>query len=521
MLAITFVFLAALLGPADAKSALRSHAAVASQQVGALREARNSSNSSSSSASSSSKVQEVPEQIAAWKQAEENANAVPVNESLHNISNVLANGLVDGQITAQYWQTVERKLAAAGMVTPKPKSVNDQPPTPKPDPYQKILGASKTVVVEDTPELAAEGADDNYELATPKPPIAPPSEDEDDIRTVGVLPYQMLLGAKLLEDMSEKNTPSPLPSQALVDETFNSQCPMIMMSNDIFITPPCDGGDGNGAWTDLNSDRIITRWRPNGKAGLSYDVDSAVTGPGSVPFASLNEKMTMNENIFELYNCVGVKRYTVQETIVKVEHMGQRAQSTGVAHDVGQAANAIFYQYLIKHPNGSIAAKSSQYRLPETEVNFTTTVPGQIEQPLLAAAKRRGNWDGDSWRQCKIPQAGWALHFPAEKGQTLISISTVQDLQVAATAVLTLMAYREEHVGSDGFEHAGEMDLYWSMFKTVLWIALVMLLLAVCIFVCQRCKFEMKLKKVLLRLEAIIMPKSPLTVREPPLKASW
>lgn len=520
MLAITFVFLAALLGPAaDAKSALRSHSAGASQQV-ALREARNSSNSSSSSSSNSS-TSSSQEQPSAFNEAALNANAAPVDKSLYNLSDAMANGLVDGQVTAQYWQTVDHKIAVAGLVTPKPKSVNDPKPTPKPEPYSKILGASEKVVVEDTPELAAEGADENYELATPKPLIESPSENEKNVRTVGVLPYQMLLGAKLLQDMSEKNTPSPLPSQAFVDETFNAQCPMIMMSNDIFVSPPCNGGDENGAWSDLSSDRIITRWKPNGKGGLSYKVDSAVTGPGSVDFASLNEKLTMDETVFELYNCVGVLRYTVQETIVKVEHMAQNAQSTGVAHDVGQASNAIFYQYLIKHPNGSVAAQSSQYRLPETEVNFTTVIPGQLSQPLLAAAKREGHWGGSSWRECKLPQAGWKISFPTEKGKNLVSIATVQDLQVAATAVLTLLAYREEQVGSDGFEHAGEMDLYLSMFKTFLWIALVIFLLSVCVLVSQKLKLETRLKKVLIRLEAIVMPKCPHNVREPPLKASW
>lgn len=450
--------------------------------------------------------------------ANQNANAAP--ESTFNISNVIANGLVDGQITNTYWQTVNYQLAAAGLVTPKPKSVNDAKPTPTPEPYSKILGASTDVVIEDTPELAAEGAQENYELATPKPPIAPPSQNEENVRTIGVLPYQMLLGAKLLQDMSEK-PPPPLPSQAFVDETFNAQCPMIMMSNDIFVTPPCNGGDGNGAWSDPSNGRVITRWTPNGKGGLSYKVDSAVTGPGSVDFASLNQKLTMNENLFELYNCVGVLRYTVQEVIVKVEHMAKNAQSTGSAHDIGQASSAIFYQYLIKHPNGSVAAHSSQYRLPETEVNFTTIIPGQLQRPLLASAKREGHWEGSSWRECKSPQAGWKMSFPAEKGKNLVSIATVQDLQVAATAVLTLLAYREEQVGSDGFEHSGEMDLYWSMFKTFLWIALVIFLLSVCVLVFQKFKLETRVKKVLLRLEGIVMPKCPHNVREPPLKASW
>ncbi|CAE7328647.1 ydhE [Symbiodinium sp. CCMP2456] len=152
---------------------------------------------------------------------------------------------------------------------------------------------------------------------------------------------------------------------------------------------------------------------------------------------------------------MNVMRYTIEETIVKVAHMAPAAQSTASDHDLGETAPAVFYQYLIKHANGSLMAQTSQYRLPETDINFTSFIPGSLQTDVFAMAKRQGRWEGTGWRDCRTPQKGWNISFPEKKGDNLVAIATVQDLQVAALAVLTLLAWREETVGSDGFEHAG------------------------------------------------------------------
>lgn len=400
-------------------------------------------------------------------------------------------------------------------MTPKPHSVNDLGPTPTPDPYSAILGVSKTDSSSSS-DVAAQGYA-NYELVTPPPPFP----ETKPSPKVSVLPYQMALGAEILYGMSEKVTPQPLPAQEQVDASFASQCPMVMLSNEVFITPPCEGGDGFGTWTDSLKPRKMMRWKVNGRGGLDFNVDSAVTGPGSVNFATLAEKLTLTTNTFQLFNCMNVLRYTIEETITKVDQMAQAAQSTASDHDLGETSMAVFYQYLIRHANGSLMAQSSQYRLPETDINFTSFVPGSLHSETFAVAKRHGRWQGTDWHQCSDPQQGWNISFPSHKSSNLVAIATVQDLQVAATAVLTLLAWREESVSPDGFQHAGQSSLYWSLVSTVLWILLVLFILAVLTFVFQKISCLPKCKRFFFRLEEVLLPKRPHQVRQPVLKPAW
>ncbi|CAE8589225.1 unnamed protein product, partial [Polarella glacialis] len=355
--------------------------------------------------------------------------AESANSSSTNASS--KGGLVNGTITEHYWNEVDAAIAAAALVTAKPHSVNDAPPTPTPEPWSKILDTEESEEVLDTPKAAAEI--DNYELATPPPPISS-APKKSNLRKMSVLPYNMALGATVMYEISQKNTPSPLPSQSFVDETFVAQCPMMLFAGNVLITPPrC--GSSQGTWQDPNSTRAILRWKTNDKGGVDFGVDSAVTGPGSVHMASLNEKLTLNSNEFELFNCLGVMRYTLEEKVVKVDHMAPQAQSTAVDHDVGQTQSAVFYQYTIKHPNGSSMAQSSLYRLSHEEVNFTAFINGAPTGHVIAAAKREGKWEGDAWRTCGNKPKGWNIEFPHEKGSELITVGTIQDLQVASAAM--------------------------------------------------------------------------------------
>jgi len=442
------------------------------------------------------------------------SSAAASSSNTSSLQDVLNNGLVDGKISTLYWAEIDRTIAAAGLVTPQPPSLNDLGPTPTPDPYTSILGVQKTASSADdaTATLA------NYELVTPPPPIPPHAAS---VPKVSVLPYQMTLGAEVLRGMSEKVTPEPLPAQELVDASFAAQCPMVMLSNDVFVTPPCDHGDGFGTWSDPANTRNVLRWKPNDRGGVDYNVDSAVTGPGSVNFATVTEKFTLNSNTFALYNCMNVMRYTIEETIVKVAHMAPAAQSTASDHDLGETAPAVFYQYLIKHANGSLMAQTSQYRLPETDINFTSFIPGSLQTDVFAMAKRQGRWEGTGWRDCRTPQKGWNISFPEKKGDNLVAIATVQDLQVAALAVLTLLAWREETVGSDGFEHAGQFSMYWSLTSTVLYLLLAALVAIAVLIVLQRFGWHGKLKRLFFRLEEVLLPKRPHQVRQPVLKAAW
>jgi len=430
-------------------------------------------------------------------------------------------GLVDGQITQVYWELVDSTIAAAALVTPRPSSVNDPAPTDPPEPYERLLGVSKTVNAVDTAAQAAEL--DNYQLATPEPPNPLlNSAQQDSAATMSVLPYQMALGAWILHSISQPVAPA-LPSQTFVDQTFSSQCPMIMATNNISITPPCNSG-GPGTWTDPHTGRTILRWNQNSNGGVKLSVDSAVTGPGSVLVGNVNEKMTLTSNSFDLYNCLGVKLYTIEETITKVASMTIGAQSTMKDSQNKQTA-AVFYQYFIKSLNGTIKAKSSQYRIPEKFVNFTVMgsdpLNPSLDSATIAVASRKGGtWSGSEWRTCSGGKA-WKMEFAKKKISSLVSVSTLEDLQVASAAVMTLIAYREEHVSSDGFQHTGQASMYGSLFKAVAMVLLLLFLLGLAIGVFRKLQLERRLKKFFFRLEAVILPKRPHAVRDPPLQTAW
>lgn len=432
-----------------------------------------------------------------------------------------AGGLVDGQITQVYWEYVDNVLAGAALVTPKPSSVNDPAPTDPPEPYERILGVSKTVNAVDTAAKAAEL--DNYQLATPQPPIPLlSSAQEDSASKMSVLPYQMALGAWILHGISQPVAPA-LPSQAFVDETFSAQCPMIMATNNISITPPCDSG-GLGAWTDPSTGRTIMRWNSNSDGGVKFSVDSAITGPGSVLVGNVNEKLTWTSNSFDLYNCLGVKLYTIEETITKVASMATSAQST-MKDSQDKKTAAVFYQYFIKSINGTVKAKSTQYRIPEKTVNFTVMgsdpLHPSIDNAMIAVAKKTGGtWSGNEWRTCSGNKA-WKMEFNPKKISSLVSVSTLEDLQVASAAVMTLLAYREEHVATDGFQHTGQASLYGSLFKAVALVLLLLMLLGLAVGAFRTLQLEKRLKKFFFRLEAVILPKRPHAVRDPPLQAAW
>eukprot|EP00913_Durusdinium_trenchii_P010026 g9407.t2 len=156
-----------------------------------------------------------------------NSKTSSSSSNTSSLDNIIQNGLVDNKISTLYWAEVDRAISAAGLVTPKPHSVNDLGPTPTPDPYSAILGVSKTDSSSSSDRYA------NYELVTPPPPFP----ETKPSPKVSVLPYQMALGAEILYGMSEKVTPQPLPAQEQVDASFASQCPMVMLSNEVFITP--------------------------------------------------------------------------------------------------------------------------------------------------------------------------------------------------------------------------------------------------------------------------------------------
>jgi len=386
------------------------------------------------------------------------------------------------------------------MATPTPSSLNDPAPTPEPEPWKKVFQASQTVDVVDTPQQLQ--ALNDWEYATPMPPtselVLPPV---DGHRSMGVVPYDMQIGARIMYGLSEKNTPTPPPNQLLVDEEFTAQCPMVMFGDQISITAPrC--GNPLGEWADPLTNRVVLRWKEDGKGGLGFAVDSAVSGNGSVSFAKFTESFSINKYIFDLYNCMGVKRFRVEEHIIKVNQMAEKASSTMVDHDLSNTAEAIFYQYLIKNPNGSIVAKTDLFRKDWDQVNITKQVDEISTGEIVAVATRSGHWTGNQWTVCTGNPRSWDMDFP--DGSSFSTVATVQDLRVAASAVITMMAYRDEESGADGFQHTGQGMLYWSIARSILIVFFIALLFCLLLVICRRQRVDKKLLRFCFRLEQVL-----------------
>merc|ERR1719191_679153 len=103
----------------------------------------------------------------------------------------------------------------AGQSTPAPVTANAPPEAPDPEPWKKIYDARQS--------------------------------------------YDMAIGAGILYELHEKNTPTPPPTQEFVTANFVSQCPLAMFGDKIKIRAPrCD--NTLGSWNDPMTDRAILRW---------------------------------------------------------------------------------------------------------------------------------------------------------------------------------------------------------------------------------------------------------------------
>jgi len=420
-------------------------------------------------------------------------------------------------IPEEYWIKVNRMIAEAALVTPRPPSRNDPAPPPTQLPWQQVYAASSDVTVLDTPQDQA--VLNNWELATPMPVGADaPLETPQVVRSMGVVPYDMQIGARIMDGLSEHAPPTPPPSQTLVNEAFVAQCPMVIFANQLSVRAPRCGADA-GEWADPDTDRVILRWKDDGKGGLNFGVDSVVTGDGSVNFASFTESFSIDKYIFHLYNCLGVKRYTVEEQVVRVDHMAAKAHSTMYDHDVANSREAIFYRYMIKNPNGTAVATTQLFRMGQDMLNISTYSEEQVGEKLIAIAQRSGHWKREQWRQCTGNPRGWDLTFPDEARTD--TVATVQDLHVAAAAVITMMAFRDEAVGEDGFQHVGQAQLYWSLISSALLIIFAVAAFCVMLVLCRSYGYEKKCRRLCFRLEQVLMPRRPAKVRQPVLHPSY
>jgi len=430
-------------------------------------------------------------------------------------------------VPAAYWMKVDDAIAAAAQITTPPPSFNDPAPTPAPEPFQKIYQASTIVNVVDTPEEAQNLADWDM-VPTQNDPFASaasagqayqaPSRRGHVERSMSVVPYDMQLGARVMASLHDHPPQTPPPSQATVDESVVARCPILMFSNRLSVRAPRCGQD-LGEWADPETGRSILRWRSEGQGDLRFSVDSAVSGAGSVLFANFREAFSIKHWNFELYNCIGVKRYLVQESAIKMDYMAAQAYGTGWDHDLPQDAEATFYEYTIKHSNGSVAAKTGLFRLEQDIINFTKIDASDTIGDFIAVAKRTGHWRRDQWRQCTMNPRGWDLTFnDAAKFDTAAS---VQDFRVVAAAVINMMAHRDEYIGTDGVQHVGQGDIYAAFFTTLLTAFLICLLIVGSLALCLTYGVDKKMRRFFGRFEQVALPKRAFRVRQGVLNPTY
>lgn len=384
-------------------------------------------------------------------------------------------------IPASYWAGIQRQMDIAGRNTvPPPLLAFAAPPTP--DPYQQVAHAEQ--------------------------------------------PYETLLGARMLATVTDSGTPTPPPTQTYVSQQFVARCPLVMFRNSLYITPPTCGVS-QGRWSDPQTNRSVLRWAPLPEGrGLSVGVDSILTGPGSSTFATLRERAEMSGNTFDLFNCLNVNRYTIEEKTVAVHSMGP-SHSTMTMHDTSRARPAYFFRYNLRHPNGTVVAKSNLFRMNSNQVNFTMMQSENDEDPatgpLLAVANRHGAWIGAGWRNCShTDPRQWRVSFPGSSRNEDMA-ATVMDLRIASMAAVTLMALRDEVRSQttgllvDGSPATQAMELIqgWA----IAFLILALIGIAVCVL--SAYGFTAQARVFCFAMQDRCMPKAANFPRQPIMHPSW
>lgn len=386
-------------------------------------------------------------------------------------------------ITQSYWDNVSSILAGSGLTTPRPVNVNAPQATPTPLPWQQV-------------------SSNHFQ------------------------PLDTRLGASILFGMATKPTQTPPPTQGDTEIQFIAQCPMIMFKDNISVrASSC--GDPLNSWVDPpplpgSPDRVILRWKERQLGGLTFSVDSAVTGNGSVLFADLREQVQMVGYKFSLFNCLNVERYTIEENVIKVDHMGAGSSSV-VPHDVSANSVAYFYRYSIRSSNGSEVATSTLFRLYSDQVNFTEVVNGVSTGRLIAVARKQGLWEGSQWHECMDPTSprGWNLQFMALPSN-MTQVATVADVRVAIAACMTLIGHRNENRNPETGLDTGSTERAWKK----LWGSVIFALLLglICINGCLVFLWSGlrgKLQKIFMEVQGGLLPKRPGRQRTPPFHPSY
>lgn len=383
--------------------------------------------------------------------------------------------LPNDTISQAYWDYANRLIDTAGRSTPAPVSANDpllHPTRPPLTTWEKLLRDPQ--------------------------------------------PYNTELGAQILSSFGSRPTATPPPSQELINQQQIAKCPLIMFKNQIYISAPhC--ANPLGTWADPETGRAILRWKDGAGGSLMFGVDSRVSGNGSALFAEIREKATVNENRFGLTNCFNAERYTIEERLTRVNKMGH-SRTTMKMHDISKGSEAFFLEYLIRDSNGTLVAKSGFDRLNQHVVNISmVTNEGMTMGDLLATATREGVWTQAGWRQCTQAPREWRVQFWVNQHDEH-QVASVLDMRVAATAVFTLMAYRDEfRDDKTGFTAVNaSFSLFWHTLGR--WIFCGMVALVV-LFGCMaiNSRFGNRIRASCFRVEAY-MRKNP---RRPVFHTTW
>lgn len=381
-------------------------------------------------------------------------------------------------ISQGYWAQVQRQLEAAGKNTPPPHMWSLLPPAPTPGPWKKVFTANQ--------------------------------------------PYDALLGARIISELTEEATPTPPPTQTYVSQQFLAQCPLVMFSNGLYVRPP-RGRDRMGVFADPATNRSVLRWAPRDDGGFALGVDSARTGNGSVVFAEMRERLQLTGDTYELFNCLGVLRYTIEEKLVRIHSMGP-GWTTMRMHDITRGKPAYFMRYFIRHPNGTVVAKSNLFRQHSNSVNFTLQ-QSEVDDdpatgPLIAVAKRQGIWTRNGWRNQSGEAREWRVTFPTS-AKSIDSAATVMDIRFAATAVITLMAIRDETREITGLTYVGEGSAAKEVLSGWLYVIIFAILGLIAFMVMQHYGIPARMRIFLFEVEARFMPKRPTKLRQPVMHPTW
>jgi hypothetical protein len=279
-----------------------------------------------------------------------------------------------------------------------------------------------------------------------------------------MVPYSLAFGAAVMRELTAKAPEAPPPSQTSVDQIQMSRCPLVVVDGELRVRAArC--GHRAGSWVSSPTRRNVARWRPNREGGIDLTIDSAVSGPGSVEYASLQRAWSLDKTIWRLPSCQAVDRYLVEESVIKLLSDVRDQQD-------GKYSYKIYYKYTLKHPNGTDVAETSLFTSDMSRITLSA-VGDEVTAPI-AIATREGDWRGAGWTLCTDEPREWRLAFPdpevpsnanpiAPRGSLVLhdySLANVQDLRVAAAALFTLAAWRQEDLGEGGIPRQG--NVWWT-----------------------------------------------------------